>query len=135
MFAQLSDFPKEFSGRIFAITQNSSNYITILKNGTNDDFRVLVSIGGSGAADYQGTSTLPSNTKIAVGYANNDYVVYVNGTQVHTDTSASVPTCSNIFVGKRENGTATYSTGGGVKQALLFKTRLTNAELAALTTI
>jgi len=54
---------------------------------------------------------------------------------VHTDTSASVPTCSNIYVGQRENGSGTYVAGGSVKQALLFKTRLTNAELAALTTI
>ena len=135
LFFQVNQFPKEFNGRVLAITQNSSNYISIFKNGTNDDFRVLVSVGGSGVVDYQGTSTLPSNTKIAVGYANNDFVIYINGTQVHTDTSGSVPTCSNIFIGKRENGTTTYSAGGGLKQALLFKARLTNAELAALTTI
>jgi hypothetical protein len=78
---------------------------------------------------------LNDNSKIAVGYANNDYVIYVNGTQVHTDTSASVPTCSNIYVGQRENGSVTYIAGGSVKQATLFNERLTNAELATLTTL
>lgn len=135
LFAQVGNFPKEFNGRVLAITENSNNYISIFKNGTNDDFRVLAAVGGSGVVDYQGTSTLPSNTKIAVGYANNDYVIYINGTQVHTDTSGSVPTCSNIFIGKRENGSTTYSAGGDLKQVLLFPTRLSNTQLAELTTL
>jgi len=136
LFAQVSEFPKENNGRILGISDGtSSNYVIIIKNSTNTDFAVYATNGGTAQATYLGTGSLNDNSKIAVGYANNDYVVYVNGTQVHTDTSASVPTCSNIYVGQRENGSGTYVASGSVKQALLFKTRLSNAELATLTTI
>ena len=135
LFAQVGEFPKENNGRIFGISDGSTNkYIIIIKNSTNTDFAVYVTNNG-GQVTYQGTGSLNDNSKIAVGYANNDYVIYVNGTQVHTDTSASVPTCSNIYVGQRENGSVTYIAGGSVKQATLFNERLTNAELATLTTL
>ena len=133
LFVEVGVFPKETNGRIFGISDGSTNkYIIIIKNSTNTDFAVYVTNNG-GQVTYQGTGSLNDNSKIAVGYANNDYVIYVNGTQVHTDTSASVPTCSNIYVGQRENGSGTYVAGGSVKQALLFKTRLSNLDLAILT--
>jgi len=136
LFAQVGQFPQESNGRILGISDGTlSNYIIIIKNSTNTDFAVYATYSGIAQATYLGTGSLNDNSKIAVGYANNDYVVYVNGTQVHTDTSASVPTCSNVYIGQRENNTATYIAGGGIKQALLFKTRLTNAQLAELTTL
>ena len=136
LFAQVGEFPKENNGRILGISDGtSSNYVIIIKNSANTDFAVYATNGGTAQATYLGTSSLNNNSKIAVGYANNDYVVYVNGNQVHSDTSASVPTCSNIYIGQRENGSVTYLAGGSVKQALLFKERLTNAELATLTTL
>ena len=70
--------------------------------------------------------------KVAAAYKANDYVLYINGVQIGTDTSASVPATSIIYLGS--NGSA-FFVGNGVKQALLFKTRLTNAELAELTTL
>jgi len=136
LFAQVGQFPQESNGRILGISDGTlSNYIIIIKNSTNTDFAVYATYSGIAQATYLGTGSLNDNSKIAVGYANNDYVVYVNGTQVHTDTSASVPTCSNVYIGQRENNTATYIAGGGIKQALLFKTRLSNDKLAALTTL
>ena len=70
--------------------------------------------------------------KVAAAYKANDYVLYINGVQIGTDTSASVPATSIIYIGS--NG-STFFVGNGVKQSLLFKTRLTNAELAELTTL
>ena len=136
LFTQVGDFPQEVNGRIFAISDgSSSNYITIIKSGSNNDFAVYVNDGGVTQVAYTGSASLTGNDKIGVAYANNDYAIYVNGTQVHTDTSASVPACSAIWIGQRENGSKTYIAGGSVKQALLFKTRLSNDELASLTTI
>ena len=69
------------------------------------------------------------NHKFALAYKLNDYVAYVDGVSVGTDTSAAVPATSKIEL---------YDTSGGVnviKQILLFKTRLTNAQLAELTTL
>ncbi len=69
--------------------------------------------------------------KLALAYANNDIALYINGTQIATDSSASIPTLNQIRLN-------TFWTGNlpdnpSVNQLSLFKTRLTNAELAALT--
>lgn len=76
--------------------------------------------------------TLGSNVKIAAAYANNDFVFYVNGTQIGTDTSGSVPATSQLRFSEA-NASAFYL--GLIKQVCLFPTRLTNAELQAITTI
>jgi hypothetical protein len=68
--------------------------------------------------------------KCALGYANNNSAVFVNGVQVGTtDTSCTIPATNRIQLG---NGVLGASTGKTI-QVLLFKTRLSNSDLAALT--
>ena len=69
--------------------------------------------------------------KLALAYANNDIALYINGTQIATDSSATIPTLNTIRFNTFWNGNLPDSSS--VNQLLLFKTRLTNAELAALT--
>ena len=71
--------------------------------------------------------------KIAFAYKANDYVAYVNGVQKGTDTSATVPAMSALYINSYSDFTEIQKKE--VNQALLFKTRLTNAELADLTTL
>ena len=68
--------------------------------------------------------------KIAIAYKANDFALYIDGVQIGTDNSGSVPTTS-IFGYSLDGGSSNVSTS----QALLFKTRLTNAQLAELTTL
>jgi hypothetical protein len=134
VFAQVGDFPKEHNGRIFAISDGTADtYITIIRNGSNKNFAVYVDNGGAAQVSYTGSGTFPNNSKIAVGYANNNYAIYINGIQVHTDTTASVPSCNQVFVGQRENGSVTFTPSCTINQTKLYNTRLSNAELAALT--
>ena len=71
--------------------------------------------------------------KLALGYANNDVALYINGTQIATDSSATIPTLNEIRINTFWNGNLPDSSS--VKQLALFKERLTNAELATLTTL
>jgi len=67
--------------------------------------------------------------KFAFAYKLNDYVAYADGALVGTDTSATVPSMSALNL---------YDTIGGthaINQAIVFPTRLSNAELATLTTL
>ena len=82
---------------------------------------------------YNGATALSANTrhKLAIGYANNDVVLYHNGTQLATDTSATIPACTLLRVGNFLGGI--YQFGNTINQAILFKTRLTNDQLADLT--
>ena len=71
--------------------------------------------------------------KIALAYASNDFAMYINGTQIGTDSSGTVPTCSQVIIGNDDSGASNFNDS--INQAILFPTRLTNAELASLTTI
>jgi hypothetical protein len=76
------------------------------------------------------TTTL---VKMAFAYKANDFVLYVNGVQVGTDTSGTIPSFTQFQFANGSNiSTQMY---GNVSQALLFKTRLSNAKLAELTTL
>ena len=71
--------------------------------------------------------------KVAFGYKANDYVAYVNGNQVGTDTSATVPTMSGLALNSYFNGTEVQKKN--ITDFKLYNTRLSNSELAALTQV
>jgi hypothetical protein len=71
--------------------------------------------------------------KVAMAYKNNDLAIYINGTLV---TSSSAITFTGDFsVFSFANNVGSQLFNGNINQAALFKTRLTNAELASLTTL
>ena len=76
------------------------------------------------------TNSATGRFKIAFAYKQNDFAFYINGALIGTDTSGTVPACSQI-------GLYNYSQVQMLKynQAALFPTRLTNAQLAELTTL
>ena len=80
------------------------------------------------------TTQLTGRFKLALGYKANDCVIYLNGTLLQTITSATIPATDDIiFNGINTSGD--YNTQLQINQTVLFKTRLTHAELASLTTI
>jgi hypothetical protein len=91
-----------------------------------------VAVGGVTQASFN-LGTITTLTKIALAYKANDFAVYKNGVQIGTDNSGSVPTTNKLTLGATQVGSAVMK--GVFAQALLFKTRLTNAQLAELTTL
>jgi hypothetical protein len=120
--------------RILAISDGTqANRIALLFNTTNR-IRLLATVTSSTQADINTATNQPAGIyKVAVAYALNDYVLYVNGTQIGTDTTALVPACSSVFLGTLETGSGLSSLNDRIRAAALYTTRLTNAELAALT--
>jgi hypothetical protein len=106
-----------------------SNTIYILKGG-NGSITAEMYVGGVLQAAFSISSQPAGTYKAAIGYANNNTAFFINGVQVGTtDTSCSVPTTSRIQLGNNVFGPSTDKTA----QVLLFKTRLTNSQLAELT--
>jgi hypothetical protein len=122
--------------RIFSISDGTStNRIMTLFN-TSNRFRVIIdNLGGAAQADISSSSLSNGIHKIAVGYKANDVVFYVDGVLVGSDTSATIPTCSAVYLGKIETSASSNFLDDRINSAILFKTRLTNAELATLTTL
>ena len=71
--------------------------------------------------------------KLAFAYKSNDYVAYVDGTQVHSLTSLIVGATSQIDLGNNFGGSGVSKQF--INSAQLYKTRLTNAEIASLTSL
>jgi hypothetical protein len=109
-----------------------NNRISLSYNLILNCLNAFVRVGGSTQA-LMTSATSPADgiKKIALAYKLNDYSLYINGTEVALDSSALVPTCSRIDVGSLLATGVEYP----VNQALLFKTRLTPAQLAELTTL
>jgi hypothetical protein len=95
--------------------------------------RAEVGAGGVTQFSYTGSTGLSLGWhKFALAYKQNDFAFYVDGVQMATDNSGTVPTCDEMYLG--------YYIDGGTRQtsqkeAILFPVRLTNAELASLTTL
>ena len=93
----------------------------------------MATVSTASQVDINSSSQVAGIFKIAVAYKENDYAFYINGSQVGTDTSALVPACSAIYLGNAEAGFAGSNINDRILAAALYTTRLTNAELAALT--
>jgi hypothetical protein len=68
--------------------------------------------------------------KLAAVYKQNDFAFYINGSQIGTDNSGNVSAMDDLYL-DYQGSVEQYL----INQAALFPTRLTNAELASLTTI
>ena len=114
---------------------SGTDRVLIYTNNTTGNLQVYINSGGLpqyGAPINLGVQGTDANDKIAVAFADNDLSVYVNGSKVGSSTSGTAPTmfylAFNEWVENHQN-TSQY------KQAAIFPTRLTDAELAALTTL
>ena len=89
-------------------------------------------VSSSLQASFTKTNITKGVHKMAMGYANNNTAFFVDGVQVSTtDTSCTVPLMSRIQLGNGALGVSDCLSNN----LKLYNTRLSNSELAALTTI
>jgi len=119
----------------FSLSDSSaSNYINIDTTSGKAVF-ARVQSGGATQMTINTSGSYFDNgdrLKCAIGYKENDFAFYINGTQIGTDTSGTIPTLDDIRFA-RYNGSIPATQR--VNEVVLFPTRLTNDELADLTTL
>ena len=138
LYANINFKNWEASNRVLAIGDGTTyNRIVILEGPVANTFRFLITTGGVIQSDIFSSSFTIGNYKIAAAYKNNDVALYINGSQIGTDNLATIPVCSNLYLGMSEYSVTptTLILNDSIKSAALWKTRLTNAELATLTTL
>jgi hypothetical protein len=96
--------------------------------------RLYCNVGGVNQFSVYGSSVDNGFHKVALAYKNNDFKVYIDGVASITQTSGSVPTCSQLSVANTSPSNDIQSPSK-IGQVILFPTRLTNSELASLTTL
>jgi hypothetical protein len=129
-------------GRFATLSDGTSNNrIQCRFNAAINGLDFLVRVSGS-SADFSISNsshpsfpaTIPAGTyKIALGYKQNDYVVAMNGvTYTPTSATRNVPSnFSKVTLGADVSDLNQFNNR--IRAAALYTTRLTNAELAALT--
>ena len=124
---------RNWDTRIFAISDGSTNNLVRIETTSSKTIQTNVVVSGATQATI--TSNILANGiyKIAVAYKQDDFAMYVNGTQIGTDTSGTVPACSQIFLGKRENTAVDNILNNRIRAAAIYTTRLTNDQLANIT--
>ena len=103
--------------------------------GTNR-FYSLVQRANATQAGIFGPSISAGVFKVAFAYKENDFTMYVNGVQTGTpDTSGLLPigSLSEVLIGTRFTGDTQF-LNDRIRAAAFYTTRLTDAELATLTT-
>ena len=96
-----------------------------------NSIRVGINRLGVGQIDF--IVPMPSGVnKVAVGYAQNNVALYLNGTSVGTSAVCLIPATSRVDLGNRI-GTGNY-LNDRIRSLAIYPTRLTNAQLQALTT-
>jgi len=108
--------------KVIGINNYNQTLAVFIKDTTTQFFDNSYTSGADGA-----------RIKLALAYANNDVALYINGAQIATDSSASIPTLSQVRLNTFWNGNLPDSSS--VNQLLLFKTRLSNSDLATLTSL
>ena len=134
MFSEIK-IPNELSngGKTIFSIGTSPNVIYLSKNSSTQNTFQL-GIQSPSGFNFVNTSEINTPTiKLVISYKNGDNAFYANGVLISSASAVSNPTgMSQSLIG---DTTPSTNTDIKIKQALLFKTRLTNAELVALTTI
>jgi hypothetical protein len=133
IFAEVDfDAAVNTEGYIFRIDESSFDDTIFVSRGDDKILNGILRTGGSTIVQLQKTAFNGVN-KLAFAYKSGSFALYVNGTQVATSaaTYTNGITYDDIRIGGFNATTANMC--GGIKQLLLFRTRLSNSDLAALT--
>jgi hypothetical protein len=117
------------------IIQNSSNHAYFYIDGNEKisfDF-IYSGVDVVSIETANGFAVKGQRYKVAFAYKQNDFVVYINGVQIGTDNSGLIPSFSELNFGYPYASGYTYPST--INLSALWKTRLTNTQLAQLTTI
>jgi hypothetical protein len=132
LYAELKATNFSDGARIFTISNGTVNNSISLQKQSSNRLRAVVTTASGTVADISTASGQVAGTyKIALAYAANDFALYINGTQIGTDTSGAVPATSKVNFGS--GATDDNQANDGISAAAIYTSRLSNSELQSLT--
>ena len=133
LFAEIQALANDLTYRGISIGDGtSSNVVRIYYENVSNRFTANIKYAGVSQATMIYTFTdITVNSKIAVKYKQNDFALWVNGTEVATDSSGSAPTGLDVL--QFDTGTGGDDFYGKVKDLKVYNTALTDTELQNLT--
>ena len=123
---------------ILSLSDGTYNNVVLFRyyDTSSNDIQVQVKVAGSLQASMLFTLTdATSFNKIAIKYKENDFALWVNGVEVNTDSSGTTFTSSTLNKLSFDRGDGSNPLFSKVRQLQVFKTALSDSELATLTTL
>ena len=133
LYAEIAALADDGTIRAITISDGTvNNFISIRYSVLVDLVRAEVKDGGVQQFFFQTTANdFTQFIKLALQYKANDCQLYINGTQVVTDTSATMP--SGLDRINFDNGSGNQDFYGKVKGLAVYNEALTDAQLIQLT--
>jgi hypothetical protein len=133
------DIRNSVTAAVLGLDNNSTtDFIIVFRNSSRQITVTIRRANGSLESIITSSALAVGVHKIALGYTNGNYALYINGSLAGTSTnSVSFPTSLTAC----RIGANAFSSGTGdpfndrIRAVALYTTRLTNAELATLTTL
>jgi hypothetical protein len=131
--------PSGSTGRVFAIDDGSVNNRIVINRATSTRLEVIVRSSGSvvnGTISSSAATAFNPNApnKVAYAYKSGDFALAINGSVVASGTTTFAFTSALNNLGTTESSLGSIFIDR-IRSVALYTTRLTNAELAALTTL
>jgi hypothetical protein len=133
IYAEL-DLSRAFASVVIILGNGSSEGFRIRKNSNFSIFVQAVNTPSGAVTLFTSPAASAGIYKIAFGYKNGDYAMSINGAAVQTinnSTNFPVNAFDRLLLGETIGGTPYFNDR--MRSAALYTTRLTNAELQALT--
>ena len=122
------------TGYVMRIFADASNEVWIRKESGSNKYTAKWRANSVDVYTQSNISVLNGNNKIAIAYKTGNSAVYLNGTQIGTNASTGAFAVAPSQIGIGSSSTADFFNDR-IELATVFPTRLTNAQLATLTTL
>jgi hypothetical protein len=136
LYTQMSALYDDGTNRYISLSDGTSaNVVSLLYSSTTNQIQGWVRVGGVLQAQLTHTlSDSTTDTKFALKYDLNDFALWVDGTEVATDSSGSVFSANTLNSLHLDNGGASGDFYGKVKAVIVYTEALSDTELEYLTT-
>lgn len=134
LFVEFAALDNDLSERRFGISNSTTgNIVRIGFTSVSNRILGVVYNGANQAVLTTQSYTITDFHKVALKYKQNDFALWVDGTEVATDSSGTTFAADLLSELAFDNGGGGNLFFGKVKQALVFNEALTDSELATLT--
>jgi hypothetical protein len=138
MFIEMASLTNSVVSNYFSISDGTyTNRASILFSSGTNFIRSFLRVNSISQFDRTATGLdITEMNKIAFAYKQNDFAMYVNGVLIEQSNAGDTFNPNTLsIVSFSEIGSGTGQLNARVNQATLFKTRLSNTQLAELTTL
>ena len=135
LYAEIKALADDLTFRTISLSDGTTpNSIRIYYNNVSNSIVFAFFLSGAVQSVYTASvSDITEFHKVAYKYKANDFSVFVDGRQVHTDTSGSVFSANTLNSLQFNSGAGSERIYGDVKSVMVFKEALTDLELEKLT--